>query len=254
MYDQWAIAGRRHGKSEEMRQRMAALEGLPTFTVEWKCDLIGEGIMTDQKPDLAEFDPGEWEFSADVSQRDAIRVMNEGGVVWNSTFQMYFRLRDDGVFCCFYTGLCGEWVPSAIPNGIGIWRIAIRKPKPEPVKPAESTADDILNALMVRKRVVDADGCEVDLFWRDERHGDWIRNVRFPLTIKPEPKPRRRVTREEAIIAMVKDQGQHAWLESGHEIRMWNGVMCQGLFDGTWIVATGVDQEFLYLDPPEGEG
>jgi len=311
MYDQWAIAGRRHGKSEEMRQRMAALEGLPTFTVEWKCDLIGEGIMTDQKPDLAEFDPGEWEFSADVSQRDAIRVMNEGGVVWNSTFQMYFRLRYDGVFCCFYTGLCGEWVPSAIPNGIGIWRIAIRKPKPEPVKPAEPqvnlhetddakvwaeefckintasdvatmigwfasammtaqdcyrwrlaeerskgypTADDILNALKCGKRVVDADGCEVDLFWRDERHGDWIRNVHFPLTIKPEPKPRRRVTREEAIIAMVKDQGQHAWLESGHEIRMWNGVMCQGLFDGTWIVATGVDQEFLYLDPPEGEG
>jgi hypothetical protein len=33
MYDQLAIAGRRHGKREELRQRMAAIEGLPTFAV-----------------------------------------------------------------------------------------------------------------------------------------------------------------------------------------------------------------------------
>lgn len=256
MYDQLAIAGRRHGKREELRQRMAAIEGLPTFAVEWKCDWKGPDIMTDTKENLEKFDPSEWEFSADVSQRDAIRVMNEGGVVWSSTLQIYFRLRDDGVFCCFYTTKPWDWKPSALPNGTR-WCIVIPRPKlqrkPEPVKPANPTADEILDALKCGKTVVDARGSKVVLRLESPI---WERWATFPLTIKPEPKPRRRVTREEAIIAMVKDPNQHAWDEGGLEYRMQKGCHLQmkhtTIVDkvGTWM-HTSMSHYSLYLDPPD---
>lgn len=241
-YDQWMFASR-HGYQ-------------PTFAIERNCERKGDYKMTEPKPDLEKFDPSEWEFAASITQRDAIHVMNEGGVVWSGALQIYFRLRDDGVFCCFYTTKPWEWTPSALPNG-GVWCIVVPRPKPSPAKPADPTAEAILNALRDGKRVVDADGDKVAICWWDTINEQWLdRNVCFPLTIKPEPKPRRRVTREEAIIAMVRDPEQRAWREDGTKLRMSVGCHMQmenPRVAGDWYDATAHNEKFLYLDPPEVE-
>lgn len=141
-----------------------------------------------------------------------------------------------------------EW-PDAV-------RILVRNPpKPATAKSSEPTAEAILNALRDGKRVVDADGDKVAICCWNTINEQWLDgNVRFPLTIKPEPKPRRRVTREEAIIAMVRDPEQRAWDENGYEYRYACGMI--SWHDKTkrgWVSASSPPAEFLYLDPPEVE-
>lgn len=251
MYDQLAIAGRRHGKREELRQRMAALEGLPTFAVEWKCDWKGPDIMTDTKENLEKFDPSEWDTAETATLLDAILHMVNGGAVYHEKLGCFYRRTAEE----FQVHIRGRWTTAHFDTGNGTdgghWRIAVRKPKPSPAP--QPTADEILNALKCGKTVVDARGSKVVLRLESPI---WERWATFPLTIKPEPKPRRRVTREEAIIAMVKDTDQHAWDEGGLEYRMQKGCHLQmkhtTIVDkvGTWM-HTSMSHYNLYLDPPD---
>lgn len=238
---------------------MAALEGLPTFAVEWKCDWKGPDIMTDPKENLDKFDPSEWEKGQKIDLCSALIRMLNGETVYNTNLSAFYQ-RHGKKWRVWLSALHGwsECYFGASTSGAhdnGGWRTAVRKPKPEPVKPAEPTADEILNALKCGKRVVDADGDEVALFWLEKSNKQWLRGpdcIPLPLTIKPEPKPRRRVTREEAIIAMVKDPEQRAWTENDREYQ-WCGTSVRELRGESWFTPSALP-EFLYLDPPEGEG
>lgn len=212
--------------------------------------------MTDPKSDIDKFDPTEWEICHGIDLSSALLLMLNGETVYNVNLSAYYRRygqewlvwinRLHGWSKC-YLGATTE----SRAHDNGGWRAAVRKPKPEPVKPAEPTSDDILNALRYGKRVVDADGDEVALFWLEKSDSKWYRGadcIPLPMTIKPEPKPRRRVTREEAIIAMVKDPELVVWREDRVRYR-WAGsriVLCACPSQGCDF--TG---EIFYLDPPE---
>lgn len=213
--------------------------------------------MMEQNQYLEKFDPSEWDDSERISDRVALETMLSGGVIRN--------LDNNGKHYSIPTGIIVAWDSlvgwhmADFPVN-GNWVRVVRKPKPTPSKPAEPAAEAILNALREGKLVVDADGDEVAICYRTGPDGQWIRNrmciPKFPLTIKPEPKPRRRVTREEAIIVMVRDPEQHAWDDGGLEYRMQKGCHLQmqhaTIADkvGAWM-HTSMSHYNLYLDPPE---
>jgi hypothetical protein len=249
--------GRQCGKTEDMCRDLARhimTCGSPRFSKvwfnEWKEEIDS---MTNPKPDLEKFDPSEWECPGREgtfdSTKAAVQCMIDGYPVWSRTRGFWFALI--GERFCSWNYVSKGWDSNSIQSQ-NQWLIAVHKPKPEP-KPA--TSDEILNALKCGKTVVDADGCQVDLFWKDTPHDNWVRNVCFPLTIKPTPKPRRRVTREEAIVAMVKDQAQHVWSANGSEYR-WDIPCCSMQVHCSmrhcWVGTFSVP-DHLYLDPPEGK-
>jgi hypothetical protein len=53
---------------------------------------------------------------------------------------------------------------------------------------------------------------------------------------------------------MVKDEEQMAWTDAGIVLRMFNGVCLQCRHSGGWSYVSAMGEQFLYLDPPEGEG
>jgi len=121
------------------------------------------------------------------------------------------------------------------------------QPEPEPSAPS---AEAILDALKSRNSVVDAVGREVSLLSCDIT--GFVHSVTFPLTVNgTEPKPRRRVTRDEAIIRMAQTNC-HCWDEMGEEycvmnkeLAGWDSMLCK--FIQTALPTTGD----FYLDPPE---
>jgi hypothetical protein len=211
--------------------------------------------MTDTKENLEKFDPSEWEKGQKIDLCSALIRMRNGETVYNTNMSAFYQRH--GQEWRVWLNRMSSWsncyfgASTSEAHDNGGWRTAVRKPKPEPVKPADPTADDILNALKCGKTVVDARGSKVVLRLESPI---WERWATFPLTIKPEPKPRRRVTREEAIIAMVKDEEQMAWTDAGIVLRMFNGVCLQCRHSGGWSYVSAMGEQFLYLDPPEGEG